>query len=1126
LQSDSSQYSQIGPEEIHDITKSSWLSLRRKRNRTIWMGALGSYLLALWIIVLLESWLWMPPLAKISLLIAALALFGFVFYAISNHLKNVHFKSFYSTFSNDKSQNSVRYVLDLMQNEETFKPGLHEAALQQNLAKIDVNRLKSDLSEFNQKSDVSETASSVNLVFGSGVVLVALFAFFSQDSFSRLLAPFDSFYPPNPFTYSISPADTTIEQGTRLRIEAKFEDTPPREVVLAFKTDQESDFRLERMDRIDGDIFRSGANEAFSDISYYILMDGFRTQTYRANVQLLPRFSELVVQIEPPSYTKLESTQHNYPFGQIEAYPGSRVKIDAKANQPLQQVMKISGVTSDSVALGTSDNQVFSYEYELTQRDSLWFTMNDENGLKNRNTFSFTIETQVDDHPEVRFLRPDANLSKLDPENLNLVYELSDDFGISQVRLHYSLQRSFGSKPPETGNISLRTPNERIAVEDYTWNLETLRLLPMDVLTYWLVVFDNDEVSGFKQARSANQTLTVASLTDFLMAQEEREQDIGTQFEEFQDEYEQTMREFEELRQEIINNPQERWEQSQAAQELREKREELSKKLDEIKDQFDELSNELNESNQLSEDTRKMYEDLTKLIDEIDDPEVMKALEMLQKGLENMDQNSIRDALQKIEFDEARYKERLERTIELFKALQTNAELDRLSAILEDLASQEESLIGEDIPSTEEQLDMQEHIRKQMEKLKDRVEQLPDKSPNRGRDAMEHLKNESLQDMSNIDSMLQEDIGEMQEGGSDGSDDGSQERREQIRNQMSQMQQNMQKSKAAMGQESIQVNRQALLSIMQNMLLLSDAQEDVVKGTSELVQGSAGFIDVARRQRALSRSFELITDSLYQVAAEVPSFPNRLMTRKAEVQRNLERAVGYLAERDRNRSVSEERVALGGMNEISTMLADLLEALDNSGGGGGGGGGMSSEQMMEQLQNMSGDQQQLNQQIQDMINDMAGERMVQDQMDRLDQMARQQNEIRRQMREIQRSGGFESGDQILSELERIVQEMEDAINDLRGGVTERVIVQRQQNILSRMLEAERALNERDLDEERRGDRPSDVERVSPAELTLEALREQIRRTLQDPNETRYSDEYQRLIQRYFELLEEAQRRGQ
>jgi len=379
--------------------------------------------------------------------------------------------------------------------------------------------------------------------------------------------------------------------------------------------------------------------------------------------------------------------------------------------------------------------------------------------------------------------------------------------------------------------------------------------------------------------------------------------------------------------------------------------------------------------------------------------------------------------------------------------------------------------------------------------------------------------------MSNIDSMLQEDIGEMQDGGSDGSDDGSQERREQIREQMSQMKQNMQKSKAAMGQESIQVNRQALLSIMQNMLLLSNAQEDVVIGTSELVQGSAGFIDVARTQRALSRSFELITDSLYQVAAEVPSFPNRLMTRKAEVQRNLERAVGYLAERDRNRSFSEERVALGGMNEISTMLADLLEALDNS-GGEGGGGGMSSEQMMEQLQNMSGDQQQLNQQIQDMINDMAGERMVQSQMERLDQMARQQNEIRRQMREIQRSGGFEAGDQILSELERIAQEMEDAINDLRGGVTERVMVQRQQNILSRMLEAERALNERDLDEERRGDRPSEVERVSPAELTLEALREQIRRTLQDPNETRYSDEYQRLIQRYFELLEEAQRRVQ
>ena len=134
-------------------------------------------------------------------------------------------------------------------------------------------------------------------------------------------------------------------------------------------------------------------------------------------------------------------------------------------------------------------------------------------------------------------------------------------------------------------------------------------------------------------------------------------------------------------------------------------------------------------------------------------------------------------------------------------------------------------------------------------------------------------------------------------------------------------------------------------------------------------------------------------------------------------------------------------------------------------------------------------------------------------------MARQQNDIRRQLQQLQQGGGVGSGDQLMSELQRLSEEMEDAINDLRGGVLDRTLISRQQNILSRMLQAERALNEREEDDERRGNTPDDIQRLSPSELTLEALREQIRRGLQENRGTRFSEEYQRLIQRYFELLE-------
>ena len=48
----------------------------------------------------------------------------------------------------------------------------------------------------------------------------------------------------------------------------------------------------------------------------------------------------------------------------------------------------------------------------------------------------------------------------------------------------------------------------------------------------------------------------------------------------------------------------------------------------------------------------------------------------------------------------------------------------------------------------------------------------------------------------------------------------------------------------------------------------------------------------------------------------------------------------------------------------------------------------------------------MNQQIQDMINDMQGERLTQDQSQRLEQISRQQKAIRKQLQEMQQNGGL------------------------------------------------------------------------------------------------------------------------
>jgi ElaB/YqjD/DUF883 family membrane-anchored ribosome-binding protein len=729
---------------------------------------------------------------------------------------------------------------------------------------------------------------------------------------------------------------------------------------------------------------------------------------------------------------------------------------------------------------------------------------------------------------------PATDVSVLEPTSIPVTYQLSDDFGFSGVRLRYEIERSYGSNRSLSGTVRLAVPGERAAVDQLDWDVSEFGLFPLDVIRFWIEVTDNDRPGGFKTSQSATVTVRISSVTDALLAQEEQEQDLADALESFQESYEQNREDLERLRQQLTEQQQNPIEQSREAEAIREQREQLSQQLEQIQEQFEQLGEEVQSGPELSEETQRMYEELQQLMQEIDDPAILDALRALQEGLENADQNMIREALEQVDFNEERFQERLNRTAELFKSLQMNAELDRMSSILKDLAEREDALIGEELPELDEQLDRQQQIQNELNTLPERLNRLQERGPQRASETLQQLREQTNEGLREVGDRLEQDINELQEQSGDQnsqqqngqqqeSSPQQQQRREEIRDQLQQMQQSMEQTKAMMSQQRVQVNIQALLGIMQHLLLLSDAQETVVNRTGDAIQGSSAFIELARTQRNITSSFSQITDSLYRVSAEIPSFPNRVNSRKAEVLKNLENTVQWMAERDRNRSTAESRVALGGINEIASMLADLLEAIQNQDGSGSGSGGMSAEQMLEQLQNISGNQQQLNQQIQDMINDMQGERLLQGQMERLDQMARQQNDIRRQLQQLQQSGGLGTGDQLMSELQRVSEQMEDAINDLRGGVIDRTLISRQQNILSRMLQAERALNEREEDEERRGNAPDAIERVSPSELTLEALREQIRRGLQENRGTRFSDEYQRLIQRYFELLERGSR---
>ena len=1013
----------------------------------------------------------------------------------------------------------IQSALDLHGNQDQKSSVFYDAALQSNLEKVDADSFAADLKTFLGKHRLLKFAVRSSVVLLLAVVTLSLTVFSNPDGFNRTASLLESFEKPNPFNYVITPGSSTIEQGQQVAPTIEFTDgNLPETVTFSYKTDVEENYRERPMRFSEGSLYETREIEAASSISYRILMDDFKSETFRLDVQIQPRFESLTSTVQPPGYTNLPDRELEYPYSTINFYPGSVIRFSGQVNKPLSRLDLTSRQDTITFTAEPEDTlNSFTAEITPVMGDTVQFQMADHEGLSNRNPFRTFLRVTPDEPPVVVIREPTGVILENEPGNIDIFYQATDDFGIERAELRWQVFRSFVDEP-EQNSMRLNTPeNGRNTM--ITWDLSEIGLRPRDEVRFQIRAMDNDAVSGGKWGESQEVIVRVPSMAEFFDEMDSKERNVQDELDQVSDSFEQMEEEYERFLERLRENPDGGFEEQEMLESVTEQQQQIDETVKQLKEQFEQLRQDMDESSNISDETRETYRELQQLMDELDDPDLQKALQELREAMQNMNPNELERALENVSFNEELYKERLERTKELFKQLKMNSDLDKLARQYEDLSER----IKENPESTLEQLKQEmETAGEDMNQLSEQLDRLDENPPKRSEEQLRELKEQAQERLKQIQEQM-EQLGDdidssMQEDGAQQPGDEMQQQQQQISQQLRDEAEKMKEMRMEMGGQQMQVNLLALQRALYTLLELSETQEFLTKDTQETSNRSAGFVNLARQQSYVRSQFSAVADTIFQISSEIPGVPNRINRKKAEVERTLQRSVDQMSERNQRSASITARESLGGINDLSSTIASQIDQLMDQDGNGGGGGGMSMEQMIEQMQQMSGDQQQLNQQLQDMVNDMQGDRLSREQSDRLDEMARQQNEIRRQLRELQRSGALREGDQALSELQRMIDEMEDSINDMRGGVTDRLMIERQQNILSRMLSAEEAMERRGEEEEREGSRADRFDSELPPDLTLEELQQEIRSRLQDPNYTRFSDEHQRLIERYFEML--------
>jgi hypothetical protein len=321
-----------------------------------------------------------------------------------------------------------------------------------------------------------------------------------------------------------------------------------------------------------------------------------------------------------------------------------------------------------------------------------------------------------------------------------------------------------------------------------------------------------------------------------------------------------------------------------------------------------------------------------------------------------------------------------------------------------------------------------------------------------------------------------------------------------------------------MEMQSASQNRLAanLQRLANNTLDISFRQEDLAGriraaiGT-EAEGGQPMVRELAEEQQMYERAVSQIADELFEISKENIMIPDRLMKNLGRAQESMESALLFL---EQNKAFLAATGATQATTTLNETTIDLLRTCKNC--SGGGSGMPQSSPLLQRL--LSGQQQVLKESEQLIAMRAAQEKLRQEMQAEVQRLAGEQRSLKDIAEKMRKD--FKQNERTLGRVDKIVDEMNEVIKDLESGKLDEETLDKEERILSRLLDAQRSVHSRDYEKERvsktAGEMFSEGGAGAASPIGAQALREEIRRAM----ELKAPGEFEDLIRLYFRALAE------
>ncbi len=968
----------------------------------------------------------------------------------------------------DKLQNTLQLSNQLELSTDNIE--LLEASIQQRASSL-------SLVPFSTGIQIGENRKYLKYLLP--VVLVIIVVFFLRpsifsDGSNRIINYSKEFVEEAPFNFVLVSKDSLVQgQEYELLLKLTGDEIPPDVKIFS----NNGTYNLRKVSAIE---FAHTFDNLNEDLTFYCEANGFKSETFEVNVLQKPALSNVSIKLNYPKHMRM-SDQVISDLSDISVPEGTLLEWNIKSDN----TVNIKTVFSDTLMESKPNiNNEFRFKKRI-KNSQIYSLLLSTQQIEDIDTLENTIAVTLDEFPTISIVESIDSLN----EFIRFIDgSITDDYGFSNLKFVAKINRKDSSEIKRAGIEISKGQTKQIF--GHRVDLKEFNLEPGDVLEYFFTVTDNDSPNGYKSTSSKKLVFSVPELSDLDNQIADKTDNLKKDIDKALKDAKEIKKEVSKIRNTLINKTSPDWKDKQNINNMLNRQNDLQMKLELMKQQFDENAQEQNEFMESSEELEEKQELLEKLMEELLDEEMKELLEELQKMMDEMNRDQILENMEKMEQQSDNLEKELDRTLELFKHLELDKKIEGIEDQLRELAEEQKAL-QED---TEQRKSQSEDLEKQQESLNEKFEEIKKdiEDAKKMNNNLEQPKNLNFDDEkeSDIEDEMKDakdKLGESKEKKASESQKKASEMMEQMADDMKAM------MDAAMGQQKTE-DMEQLRFLLENIVGLSLQQENLMNDYGLIDRSNPRIVSFNREQLKIMKSTEIVEDSLMSLAKRHAQMSNTIITELNDLEYNQTKAKDYGQERKVGKVKQHQQYAVTSYNNLALLLSSVLEQMQNQmqskmpgsgscnkpgGSGIGQGKGKSGQMSMQQMKD------QLKKQMDQMKkgskpgegkgepgegagkgNKGLGKGSIPGMGPReIAKMALEQSQMRQALQQLRQELN-KDGSGAGNGLNELIKDMENLENDLLNNGFSNNILERQKDIMTRLLESEKALMERGFSEER------------------------------------------------------------